>query len=60
MSGSRRGPRASTATTATRSNALEAGELNFPPTQSVGRHGRLYVTDTVNFRVQVFDPQVPR
>ena len=34
----------------------EAGEFNFPTNLSVDRSGRLYVTDTLNFRVQVFDP----
>jgi sugar lactone lactonase YvrE len=34
----------------------EAGEFNFPTNLSVDRSGRLYVTDTLNFRVQIFDP----
>ena len=33
----------------------EAGEFNFPTNLSVDRAGRLYVTDTLNFRVQIFD-----
>jgi len=31
------------------------GEFNFPTNLSVDRAGRLYVTDTLNFRVQIFD-----
>ena len=31
------------------------GELNFPYQLAVGKEGRLYVVDTGNFRVQVFD-----
>jgi DNA-binding beta-propeller fold protein YncE len=34
----------------------EKGEFNFPTNLSVDRAGRLYVADTLNFRVQVFDP----
>jgi DNA-binding beta-propeller fold protein YncE len=34
---------------------VEPGEFNFPTNLSVDRHGRLYVTDTLNFRVQIFD-----
>ena len=34
----------------------ETGEFNFPTNLSVDRSGRLYVTDTLNFRVQIFDP----
>jgi DNA-binding beta-propeller fold protein YncE len=34
---------------------VEPGEFNFPTNLSVDRHGRLYVADTLNFRVQVFD-----
>jgi DNA-binding beta-propeller fold protein YncE len=34
---------------------VEAGEFNFPTNLSVDRGGRLYVADTLNFRVQVFD-----
>ena len=52
---SRRGPRASTAPTARRSKGVMGGESTFPPNPSVGRQERLYATDTVNFRVQVFD-----
>jgi DNA-binding beta-propeller fold protein YncE len=35
---------------------VERGEFNFPTNLSVDREGRLYVADTLNFRVQVFDP----
>jgi DNA-binding beta-propeller fold protein YncE len=31
------------------------GEFNFPTNLAVDREGRLYVADTLNFRVQVFD-----
>jgi len=31
-----------------------AGEFNFPTNLFVDAHGRLYVTDTMNFRIQVF------
>ena len=34
---------------------VEPGEFNFPTNLSVDREGRLYVADTLNFRVQVFD-----
>jgi len=34
----------------------EPGEFNFPTNVSVDKEGRLYVTDTLNFRVQSFDP----
>ena len=34
---------------------VEPGEFNFPTNLAVDRQGRLYVTDTLNFRVQVFD-----
>jgi len=33
----------------------EAGEFNFPTNLSVDRQGHLYVADTLNFRVQIFD-----
>jgi DNA-binding beta-propeller fold protein YncE len=33
----------------------ESGEFNFPTNLSVDRQGRLYVADTLNFRVQIFD-----
>ncbi|MEO8681643.1 MAG: 6-bladed beta-propeller [Vicinamibacterales bacterium] len=33
----------------------EAGEFNFPTNLSVDAQGRLYVADTLNFRIQVFD-----
>ena len=31
------------------------GELNFPYDVAVGKEGRLYVVDTGNFRIQIFD-----
>jgi DNA-binding beta-propeller fold protein YncE len=34
---------------------IEKGEFNFPTNLFVDRQGRLYVADTLNFRVQVFD-----
>src|SRR6185295_18844749 len=34
---------------------VEPGEFNFPTNLSVDHEGRLYVADTLNFRVQVFD-----
>jgi DNA-binding beta-propeller fold protein YncE len=34
----------------------EPGEFNFPTNVSVDKEGRLYVTDTLNFRIQSFDP----
>ena len=34
----------------------EPGEFNFPTNVSVDKEGRLYVTDTLNFRIQIFDP----
>ena len=34
---------------------VESGEFNFPTNLSVDGAGRLYVADTLNFRVQVFD-----
>ena len=33
----------------------DQGEFNFPTNLSVDRQGRLYVADTLNFRIQVFD-----
>src|SRR5262245_15444861 len=33
----------------------DPGEFNFPTNLSIDRSGRLYVTDTLNFRVQIFD-----
>jgi DNA-binding beta-propeller fold protein YncE len=33
----------------------ESGEFNFPTNLSVDHGGRLFVTDTLNFRVQIFD-----
>jgi DNA-binding beta-propeller fold protein YncE len=35
----------------------EVGELSFPTNLSVDSQGRLYVADTMNFRVQVFDAE---
>ena len=35
----------------------EPGEFNFPTNVSVDKEGRLYVTDTLNFRIQSFDPE---
>ena len=34
----------------------EPGEFNFPTNVFVDKEGRLYVTDTLNFRIQSFDP----
>ena len=34
---------------------VEHGEFNFPTNLTVDREGRLYVADTLNFRIQVFD-----
>ena len=34
----------------------EPGSFNFPTNLFVDKAGRLYVTDTMNFRVQIFDP----
>jgi DNA-binding beta-propeller fold protein YncE len=31
------------------------GEFNFPTAVAVGPNGRVYVTDTMNYRVEVFD-----
>jgi DNA-binding beta-propeller fold protein YncE len=33
----------------------EDGEFNFPTNLTVDRQGRLYVADTMNFRIQIFD-----
>ena len=35
----------------------EPGEFNFPTNVFVDKEGRLYVTDTLNFRIQSFDPE---
>ncbi len=35
----------------------QPGELNFPEGVTVGKDGRLYVVDALNFRYQVFDPE---
>jgi DNA-binding beta-propeller fold protein YncE len=35
----------------------EPGEFNFPTNVSVDKEGRLYVTDTLNFRIQSFDAE---
>jgi len=32
------------------------GEFNFPTNLALDKQGRIYVVDTLNFRVQVFDP----
>ncbi|MFQ5915162.1 MAG: 6-bladed beta-propeller [Nitrospinota bacterium] len=34
----------------------EKGEFRFPTNIALDRQGRLYVVDSINFRVQVFDP----
>lgn len=34
---------------------VNAGEFNFPTNLTVDRQGRLYVADTLNFRIQVFE-----
>jgi DNA-binding beta-propeller fold protein YncE len=34
---------------------MDNGEFNFPTNLFVDREGRLYVADTLNFRVQIFD-----
>jgi len=33
------------------------GEFNFPTNIAIDKKGRVYVVDTMNFRVQVFDPR---
>jgi DNA-binding beta-propeller fold protein YncE len=33
------------------------GQFNFPSFVAVGGQGNIYVSDTLNFRIQVFDPQ---
>jgi sugar lactone lactonase YvrE len=35
---------------------VEPGRFNFPTNIFVDKIGRLYVTDTMNFRIQMFDP----
>ncbi len=35
----------------------EEGEFRFPSQIALGPAGRLYVADTLNFRVQIFDPE---
>lgn len=35
----------------------EPGQFNFPTNIAVDREGRVYVTDTMNFRVQIFDAE---
>lgn len=37
------------------SRGTEAGEFNFPTNIAVDQEGKLYVVDTANFRVQIFD-----
>jgi len=34
----------------------EKGEFRFPTNIAIGPHGNIYVVDTMNFRVQIFDP----
>lgn len=34
----------------------DKGQFNFPTNVALDRQGRIYVTDTLNFRVQIFDP----
>jgi DNA-binding beta-propeller fold protein YncE len=34
---------------------VEHGEFNFPTNLTVDRNGQLYVADTLNFRIQIFD-----
>ena len=35
----------------------QAGQFNFPTNLTLDKQGRLYVVDTMNFRVQIFDPE---
>ena len=35
----------------------EPGEFNFPTNLAVDAHGRLFVADTLNFRIQIFDAE---
>lgn len=35
---------------------VENGQFNYPTNVAVDRQGRIYVTDTMNFRIQIFDP----
>jgi len=35
----------------------ESGKFNFPTNLALDKQGRLYVVDTMNFRVQIFDPE---
>ena len=37
------------------SNSRADGDFNFPTNICVGRDGQIYVTDSLNFRVQIFD-----
>jgi DNA-binding beta-propeller fold protein YncE len=36
---------------------LGKGQFNFPTNLAVDRQGRIYVADTMNSRIQIFDPQ---
>jgi DNA-binding beta-propeller fold protein YncE len=36
---------------------LGKGQFNFPTNVAVDRQGRIYISDTMNFRVQIFDSQ---
>ena len=38
------------------SQGTAAGQFNYPTNVARGGDGRIYVTDSMNFRVQVFDP----
>jgi len=38
------------------SRGTDKGYFNFPTQVTLDRQGRIYVTDTMNFRVQIFDP----
>lgn len=40
-----------------RGKGVEPGQFLFPTYAAVDRDGRLYVTDTINGRVQIFDPE---
>jgi DNA-binding beta-propeller fold protein YncE len=35
---------------------IEPGQFNFPTNLAIDREGKLYVVDTMNFRVQILDP----
>jgi len=36
---------------------LGKGQFNFPTNVAVDRAGRIYIADTMNFRIQIFDPE---